>query len=946
MSSFPIEDAAGQKFVGGIAVDVTPRLKAEADLKQSELRFRQMAKAVQEVFWMAPPDFQSILYVSPAFEKIWGIPCAELYANPLLWLQVVLPEDVPLVQRALEELSQGKAYDIEYRITRPDGSIRWVNDRGYALRDEAGHIILTSGVASDITSRQETENALRASEEKFRLAMEAIEEGVWEWDLPAGELHISPGFLRIFGYDPDTASHAYDHWMMAIHPEDFPSYRETLQDHLEGRRPAFEAEFRARTGDGRYLWFSSRGRVVSKEADGTPLRMVGTLRDITEKKLAQTALEESLSIHKATLESTADGIMVVDLDQQIVSWNRKFMEMWQIPLDLMEARDNKKVRSYAAGLLQDPEAFLSRSDEVFANLTDETCDLLNFKDGRIFERYSIPQLMNGRSVGRVLSFRDVTARVQAEAALKKSEANYRRLVETANEGIWAVDCQVRTFYTNQLMADMLGYSQEEMRGQPVTEFMFPEDMADHQEKIDRRVRGKYEQRLRRRDGSELWTIVSVRALKGEAGEFQGSFAMLTDITERKRAEEELRKSEKRVRAKLESILAPTGDIGQLDLDDIIDTDAIQSLMEGFFQLVHIPMALIDLQGKVLTRIGTQDICTKFHRAHPVANQRCVESQTILTQEVSPGTFRLFQCQNHMWDMATPVMVGGKHVGNLFMGQFLFAGEEPDYEVFRAQAREFSFDEEAYLAALTNAPRVDRQMVETAMGFFAKLAHMISLLSLSNISLARAVTEQERLVESLRLSEEKSRADEEFLSDVFASIKDGISVLDKDMNIVRVNPAMEKYFSDGPLVGRKCYEVYHYRDTLCSPCPVEHTLKTGEDNLVIRKSKAGGGNGSVIELYSYPLINRNTGKLEGVIEYVRDVTERERAAEALQASEAKYRLLFDNAPLGIMHYNERGIITSFNDKFAEIVGSPGRSSPASTCRFKCGTTRCAGQSWIP
>ena len=133
---FPFEDAAGQKYVGGIAVDITPRLKAEADLKQSELRFRQMAEAVQEVFWLAPPDFQSILYVSPAFEKIWGIPCAELYANPLLWLQAVLPEDVPSVQRALKELHQGQAYDIEYRITRPDGSIRWVNDRGYALRDE------------------------------------------------------------------------------------------------------------------------------------------------------------------------------------------------------------------------------------------------------------------------------------------------------------------------------------------------------------------------------------------------------------------------------------------------------------------------------------------------------------------------------------------------------------------------------------------------------------------------------------------------------------------------------------------------------------------------------------------------------------------------------------------------------------------------------------------
>ena len=99
-----------------------------------------------------------------------------------------------------------------------------------------------------------------------------------------------------------------------------------------------------------------------------------------------------------------------------------------------------------------------------------------------------------------------------------------------------------------------------------------------------------------------------------------------------------------------------------------------------------------------------------------------------------------------------------------------------------------------------------------MSFFAKLAHMISLLSLSNIRLARAVTEQERLVESLRLSEEKSRADEAFLSDIFTSIKDGLTILDLDRNIIRVNPAMEKYALTETLVGRKCYEVYHQRDT--------------------------------------------------------------------------------------------------------------------------------------
>ena len=112
--------------------------------------------------------------------------------------------------------------------------------------------------------------------------------------------------------------------------------------------------------------------------------------------------------------------------------------------------------------------------------------------------------------------------------------------------------------------------------------------------------------------------------------------MLTDITERKRAEKELKKSEKRVRAKLESILSPTGDIGQLDLDDIIDTQAIQSLMDDFYELTHLTLALIDLQGKVLVGVGWQDICTKFHRVHPETCRRCLESDTILSRGVTSG----------------------------------------------------------------------------------------------------------------------------------------------------------------------------------------------------------------------------------------------------------------------------------------------------------------------
>jgi PAS domain S-box-containing protein len=856
--------------------DITERRQAEAALRESHQTLNVLLNAVPEAILLIDTE-RNIIAANQTYARRMGKSLAELIGSKIFDL---LPSEVVARRRthADEVIRTGQAGRFE---DLRDG--RFFDNAIHPILDATGKVAKLAILSLDITDRKQTEEALRSSEEKFRLAMETIQEGMWDWLIPSDEIYISPGFLRSFGYDPEKVARTLNAWMAAIHPEDLPRFQEILQAYLAGHLPSFTVEMRVRIGDGQYRWFTSRGRVVEQAPDGAPLRMVGALRDITEEKQARQALEESLSLYQATLESTADGLLVVNSEGRTVSWNHKFAEMWRLPEDIVNSRDDDQALAFVVDQLVDPRGFLQKVRELYGQRQAESFDVLHFKDGRVFERYSMPQYLDDQIVGRVWSFRDVTTRVQAEAALKQSEAEYRRIVETANEGIWAVDQEHRTSYVNQLMAEMMGYSWEEMQGRLVTDFMFPEDLPDHQEKVDRRHRGKYERRLRRKDGSELWTIVSVRALIGKAGEFLGSFAMLTDITDRVRAEKKLKESERRVRAKLESILAPEGDIGQLDLEDILDAEAIQSLMEDFYQLTHLPIGLIDLQGKVLVVVGWQDICAKFHRNHPETCQRCLESDTILSRDVPPGTYKMYKCKNNMWDMATPVMVGGKHVGNLFLGQFLFEDEEPDYEFFRAQAQQFGFDEASYLAALAAVPRVSRETVDRAMGFFTKLAHIISQLSLSNIKLARAVTEQERLVESLRLSEEKSRADEEFLSDIFSSIKDGLTILDLDRNIIRVNPAVRQLAPTKDLVGKKCYEAFHHRDSICPNCPVEHTIRTGEANLAILEGDTLGWNTYCIELHSYPLINRSTGQLRGVIEYGRDISAAKHAAEALARS---------------------------------------------------------------
>jgi len=223
------------------------------------------------------------------------------------------------------------------------------------------------------------------------------------------------------------------------------------------------------------------------------------------------------------------------------------------------------------------------------------------------------------------------------------------------------------------------------------------------------------------------------------------------ITVRKRSQEALRESEQRCRLKLESVLSPEGDIGRLELGDLIDSQAIQSLMDDFYKVAHLPVSILDAKGRVLVGAGWQEICTKFHRVNLQTCQYCLESDTELSADLQAGEFKLYKCKNNMWDIATPIIVAGKRLGGIFSGQFFFDDETPDREQFRAQAREYGFDEEMYLSALEKVPRLSRQTVERGMAFFLKLADMLSKLGYSNVKLARLLTERDQLTEDLKRS---------------------------------------------------------------------------------------------------------------------------------------------------------------------------------------------------
>ncbi|MBF0328786.1 MAG: PocR ligand-binding domain-containing protein [Nitrospirae bacterium] len=247
----------------------------------------------------------------------------------------------------------------------------------------------------------------------------------------------------------------------------------------------------------------------------------------------------------------------------------------------------------------------------------------------------------------------------------------------------------------------------------------------------------------------LWFLMHISPYRTIDNEALGIVITFVDITERKKMEERLRESEQAVRLKLESILNPEGNIGNLELGDIINTSDVQSLMDDFYKLTNIGIGIIDLAGKVLVGTGWQDVCVNYHRVNSESCKNCIQSDLILSNGVAPGEFKLYKCKNNMWDISTPIMIGDKKVGNLFLGQFLYSDETINYKVFRSQARKYGFNEKKYLEALERVPRWSKETVDTAMNFYIKFAAMLSKLSFNNIWLARSLEDRNRAEQALQ-----------------------------------------------------------------------------------------------------------------------------------------------------------------------------------------------------
>lgn len=292
----------------GIGQDITNRKRAEEALRESEERFRQLAENIDDLFWIKSADFNRVLYLSPAFEKMSGRSREQRYQDrdTQSFLNSIVPEDR---EKMAEIMRRGadKEFEIEFRIRRPDGSIRWIQDRGFPIRDESGKVYRVAGIARDITRRKLAEQALRESEERFRQIAENIREIFWLTNPDLTEvIYLSPTYRTLMGDSPERwyVDGGGESWLKVVHPDDLPIVTEVLKN--PGQE--FDIQFRIRRNDGSIRWLRDRGFPIRDEA-GVLRRMGGVAEDITDRKEAQERLQdnsEQLRALSASLQSARE----------------------------------------------------------------------------------------------------------------------------------------------------------------------------------------------------------------------------------------------------------------------------------------------------------------------------------------------------------------------------------------------------------------------------------------------------------------------------------------------------------------------------------------------------------------------------------------------------------------------------------------------------------------
>jgi PAS domain S-box-containing protein len=449
-----------------ITQDITERKHAEQALRESEERFRELAENINEVFWMwtATPGHARCLYVSPAYETIWGRSCESLYASPQSWKEALHPQDEEWVLEGIAHLDFEKISDWTYRIVRPDQSIRWIRDRIFPVRDVFGAVVRFAGIAEDITERRIAEEDLKKEKEILAKVFDNIPVMIGFVGAD-GVKRVNPEWERTMGW---TLKELQDQ-NVDIFVESYPdlSYRQEVLDFVAAATGEW-ADLKIKVRDGRVI---DAACAVVHLSDGTK---VAIAQDITERKQAEQGLRESEERFRELAENINEVFWVWTATPghaqclyvspaYATIWGRSCQSLYSSPQSWMEAlhpQDKERVQEEGARM-------------AFEKITDWTYRIVRPDQSIRWIRDRIFPVRDAR--GAVVRFagiaEDITDRKRAEQALRESQERLQSFFAGATAGLCILDEKLRYVRINETLADMNGAPVAEHLGRSIQEVL-------------------------------------------------------------------------------------------------------------------------------------------------------------------------------------------------------------------------------------------------------------------------------------------------------------------------------------------------------------------------------------------------------------------------------------------------------------------------------------------
>ncbi len=516
--------------------DETDCKQPEDATRVSEERYRSLFENNPHPMWVYDLETLAFLEVNDAAIAHYGYSRQEFLA---MTIKDIHPPEVQLdLLAAVRGIPGSFRRPGVWPECKKDGTVIDVEivTHDMLFEGRAARLVL----ADDITERKRAEEALRESERRLTEAQRIGRIGDWEWIPAENKVIWSAEMYAIFGI-AETVSLTTEMTIQAFHPKDRAMVAEATRKTLEELKPQ-PIECRILKPDGTIGYVYGRGEVVL-DANGKLVKMIGIYQDITERKRAEEALRESENKYRALFSEMLNGCalheIICDDDGNTVDYVT--LEVNSAFERLLNAKSANVIGKRASAIL--PKEELTKWLGIFGPvaLTGESIRYEMYSD--LNQRHFEGTAYCPEKGKFAVTFSDITERKRMEAALRASQGRYRRIVETAREGIWIIDAGAKTTFVNQRMADMLGYTIGEMLYAPIHAFMDEQDYALVADLLERRRQGISEQhefRFRRQDGADLWAILEASPILDEHGKFAGTLAMVTDITARRRAEEQIR----------------------------------------------------------------------------------------------------------------------------------------------------------------------------------------------------------------------------------------------------------------------------------------------------------------------------------------------------------------------------------------------------------------------